>query len=234
MKNCTQCNCQNDDSALFCRQCGAKLPEQVSYTAPVTPHTTAQPAQNNFMPQSQPQFYTAPVQPVVNQPKKKGKGCLIGALVAVGVVVLFIILVVFTSLNPSTTENETQQPVTVNTMVGDYSVMIKDSEVVESNDGNILIVTYLFQNHSDSSASFAYSISDKAFQNGIEAEKEYFVLDHDFDFNSATKDIQNNVTLEVQQAYRLNDPTSPVTIEITRAFSVFSDEKLTYTIDIDK
>lgn len=232
MKNCTQCNCQNDDSALFCRQCGAKLPETVPYAAPMPTQQTAQPAQNNFTPPQQP--YIAPVQTVANQPKKKGKGCLIGALVAVGVIVLFIILVVFTSLNPSTTENQTQPPVTVNTMVGEYSVMIKDSEVVESNDGNILIVTYLFQNHSDSSASFAYSISDKAFQNGIEAEKEYFVLDHDFDFNSATKDIQNSVTLEVQQAYRLNDPTSPVTIEITRAFSVFSDEKLTYTIDIDK
>lgn len=259
MKNCTQCNCPNDDNALFCRQCGAKLPEQTPYAVPVAPPATGQPIQNNFTQQQQ--QYAAPVQAAVNQPNKKKKGCLIAVLVFVGVLfLLFLIGFLFFPSSPSYTDGEQyyeeaqsddQESLTLNTTIpgqqednaenqtapnsslGNYSVIPKEWQIIKQDEDDILIVTYIFSNHSSSSASFMFSITDKAFQRGIECTDPFLIFAEDyFDPESDDVEIQPGYSLEVQKAYKLNDLSSPVEIELTEAFSILSSEKLTYTIDI--
>lgn len=260
MKNCTQCNCPNDDNALFCRQCGAKLPEQTPYAVPVAPPATGQPIQNNFTQQQQ--QYAAPVQAAVNQPKKKKKGCLIAVLVFIGVIFLLILLFFFFSPSEPTYDtdneqyyeeerNDDQENLTLNTTIpgqqediaenqtapnsslGNYSVIPKEWQIIKQDEDDILIVTYIFSNHSSSSASFMFSITDKAFQRGIECTDPFLIFAEDyFDPESDDVEIQPGYSLEVQKAYKLNDLSSPVEIELTEAFSILSSEKLTYTIDI--
>ena len=258
MKNCTQCNCQNDDNALFCRQCGAKLPETVPYAATMQTQQTAQPAQNNFTPPQQP--YIAPVQTVANQPKKKGKGCLIGALVAVGVVVLlFFLIVIFAPSEPEYVEepavtngSDVSENLTLDTTVPDTSDVTPSEDETQSNmlgsvqvklkewsvvnpygEDDLLVVTYEFTNLSNTSKSFEMSVYDKAFQDGIEIDAPgYFFEQNFYDSDSASKDIKPGITFDVQRIYRLENKTSPVDIELKEAFSLFSDELIQYTIDI--
>lgn len=122
-------------------------------------------------------------------------------------------------------------------VIGDYVVLLKNAEVVKSTfDGDIiLVVTYSFTNNSDKSASFDLSISDKAFQNGVETGAVYsrYGIEDAYDFEASSREIQPGITLDVQEAYELNDTTSDVLIEISKLFS-FKDDKITYTVELDK
>lgn len=261
MKNCTQCNFQNTDDAKFCRQCGAILPEPVPYAAPVMPPPVGQSTQN-YTTQQYGQYTSPiqPVQEQQKN-KKKGCLIAVLVAVGV-IVLLFFLVILFAPSEPSSpsydeepviingadvSENltlnttipdqqseapQTEQPTTQNSMVGSYGVQIKEWKVVRENDADVLIVTYIFSNYSNSSTSFMMSIYDKAFQKGIETTKEFLLWDNDFDGESDDKDVQPGYSLEVQEAYRLNDTTSPVEIEIKESFTLFADEILHFTINI--
>lgn len=102
-----------------------------------------------------------------------------------------------------------------------YSVTIDSAVKGKDYDGNdAVIVTYSFTNNSDEATSFMVAIMDKAYQNGVQLSSA-FVLDG-VDSDASMKDIKPGGSIEVQEAYELDD-SSDVTIECSEAFS-FSSE----------
>lgn len=112
--------------------------------------------------------------------------------------------------------------------LGDYDVSILSSEIGDNyDDGDVLIVHYGFTNNSKKDASFILSITDKAFQNGIELENAYFADSND----ASSLYIKPGVGIEVVVAYELPDTSTPVDIELSELMS-FSDDKITTTIQL--
>lgn len=182
--------------------------------------------------------------PPYTQPKKKKKGCLTAILIAVGVIViLFLIGALFgggdTSDKSDDSNNGQDSTVTAQTNptdennVGDYKVELVDSYITQntSND-DILVVTYNFTNNDDEPRAFTYAIDDKAYQNGVELGDVYSSYGIDgYDFTTSDSEIKPGVTVEVQEAYKLYDTSTPVEIELSVLFS--DDVEQSYTIELN-
>lgn len=230
MKTCQYCGRLVDDNVQSCDGCGG----QVFIPSPIAqqPYQYTQPEQNPYYQASQYQ-----------QPQKKKTGCIIAIAIPVGLLLLFFLFImIIPSPSNSTQEdksnstpqnNTTQEETTIDSTLGQYKVDIVKWEIVNPNgDGEILVVTYSFTNNSESAQSFAWSITDKAFQNGIQIEDPEYLFEQDFyDSDSAGKDIKPGVTFNVQKIYRLDSLTAPVEIELSESFS-FSDKTIYKTIDI--
>lgn len=212
---CQKCGKQNEDNATRCAACGEPL-------------TSAQ----------------QPVQQIniQQQPQKKKHGCLIAFLIGLGVLIFIIVMIAIGSGGNDTPTGGTpdsNDPIVAGKTtpeagkIGDFNVTIKDSKVVQNGDKNILIVTYTFVNNSDDSKAFMYAITDKLFQNGIELGAVYgsWGIEDDYNFDNNSKEIKPGVSLDVQEAYELNDTTTDVEVEISEWIS-FNDNKITYTIKI--
>lgn len=117
--------------------------------------------------------------------------------------------------------------------IGNYIVTIKDSFVTTDYEGSpVLVVTYSFTNNDANATSFSFAISDKLFQNGIELGDVYSSYGIDgYNSENSLKDIQQGVTLDVQSAYKLNDTTTDVEVQLSKLIS-FSDETLKYIITL--
>lgn len=119
------------------------------------------------------------------------------------------------------------------TALGDYSVVIDSCRLSTSwDDEPIIIVKYVFTNNGEDSASFFSSLNDKAYQNGVGLNRCYTAIDSaNYSEDNQTKDIKKGASLEVEVAYRLNDTTTDVEIEVSEFIS-FSDKKITKTFSI--
>ncbi len=101
------------------------------------------------------------------------------------------------------------------------------------NNEAYLVVTYKFTNKSDKSRSFSNSLVCKAFQDGIECSSTFFSYGlNSYSFENANKEIQPGKSLEVQDAYKLNDNKTKVEIHV-ELFSVWTDKVYkTFTVDL--
>ena len=116
--------------------------------------------------------------------------------------------------------------------VGKYKVTLKSSRITKDYDGNsILIVTYNFQNNDSEPKCFAYSVEDKAYQNGVELGDVWtsYGIDN-YSFDEASKEIKPGVSLDLQCAYELNDNSTDVEIELSQWLSDKVQQK--YTIKL--
>lgn len=112
--------------------------------------------------------------------------------------------------------------------LGDYTVSVVSCEIGDNyDDTDVLIVHYGFTNNSKKNASFSVNIYAKLFQNGVQIERAYFADSNE----SSTLSIKPGVGIEVVEAYKLADLTSPVDIELTESFSL-SDEKFKTTVQL--
>jgi len=105
----------------------------------------------------------------------------------------------------------------------DFEVTI-DSAMTTTDWGGdpVIVVTYTFLNLDGRDRSFGWSVSDKAFQNGIELDSAYLV--DGLDSGASTRDVKPGVSITVQQAFELQD-MSPVTVEVKEWIS-WDDEIL--------
>ena len=87
----------------------------------------------------------------------------------------------------------------------------------------VLVVTYEWTNNGDDAAMFSSAFTAKAYQNGIECTTAYMV--DGVDAEKALTQIKPGATLEVQEAYKLND-NSDVSVEVTKWIS-FDDAVVT-------
>lgn len=203
-----------------------------------------------YPPQNQHQFNTVPQQnypqqqPYPPQPPKKKKKKTVW--IVLGAILAFIILIsVFSSGGKdenTTTENQSQSGISasennnVNSdgKVGDYVCVVKSAELCKDWEGKDAIkITYSFTNNSDEAQSFDVAFEDKVFQNGIELETVVSVKgEEDIDWLD-TVEIKPGVTKEVVKAYKLNDKTTPLEVEISE-FLGFSDDVYKTTIELKK
>lgn len=154
-------------------------------------------------------------------PRKKKKGCL------VSIIVLFIIVVFLGVIFSGGEETEKKTG-----DIGSYNVIVKDYFVAEDyDDEKILVVTYTFTNNSETNASFDVSIYEQCFQNGVELNKDYFTDIEDYDTSNSTKSIKPGTSIDVQQAYVLNDEESDIDVEISEFLGF--DDPITFEIEMD-
>ena len=123
---------------------------------------------------------------------------------------------------------DTVAPTEQNDKIGKYSVVIDSCRLAKDYDGaDVIIVKYKFTNVSnDDPTAFYVAFEDAAYQNGIELNEAYFLDDSaNYDSENQTKAIKKGATLDVEVAYKLNDATTDVEIEVEEFLS-FNDAKL--------
>ncbi len=118
--------------------------------------------------------------------------------------------------------------------IGNYIVTISSAKVVSNGDENILVVTYEFTNNSNNAKAFIFAVADKLFQAGVELESSSFSFGFadEYDSSSQTVEVQPGSTLSVQCAYKLNDTTTVVDVEISKWISL-TDDKITFKIYLE-
>lgn len=164
---------------------------------------------------------------VKEQKKKKRKKRLI--VFAVIAAVIILIIAVSSSGNSSddkkasddssvtgtSSEINAESEDTKNNVAGKYNVELKNAKVTQANGKSYLIVTYSYTNNSSKNQSFEYAIVCNAFQNGIELGPVYSSYGIEgFDIQLKRKELQPGKTLDVQEAYELNDAKTKVEIQV--------------------
>lgn len=118
------------------------------------------------------------------------------------------------------------------TEIGDYLVSINSYDIAEDYDGNpALVLNMGYTNNSNVDSPFYVALEVKAFQDGIELEKAYFVDNTVVDDSGNYLNVLPGAGLGVAEAFILTSDTSPVDIEIAEFFS-FNDEKITTQINL--
>lgn len=108
--------------------------------------------------------------------------------------------------------------------LGDYYIKIVSAAKAKDYSGaDVLIVTYEWTNNADDAAMFSTAFTAKAYQNGVECTTAYMV--DGVDTEKGLTKIKPGTTLEVQEAYKLND-NSDVSVEVTKWIS-FDDAMVT-------
>lgn len=112
--------------------------------------------------------------------------------------------------------------------IGKYSVVIDSCRMAKDFEGKeVIIIKYVFTNvANDEPTAFFVAFDDAAYQNGVELNPAY-ILDENanYDSENQTKAIKKGASLEVEVAYKLNDTTTEVEVEVEELFS-FNDDKL--------
>lgn len=198
-----------------------------------------------------PQDNNAAVQQAVNQAldeqkKKKKKKRLIILAVIVGIIIVIAIAassgessstgsgsettagsVAETSTSLSAQKQEKQEG-----EIGDYICTVKSAEKCKNWEGkNSIKITYNFTNNSSEAQSFDVALKDDAYQDGIGLESSF--LDGGSDELGWDVKVKPGTTKEVSKVYILRDDSTQIELEISELIS-FSDDKLTYTVDLDK
>lgn len=107
-----------------------------------------------------------------------------------------------------------------------YKVEIKDFQLVEDYDGAPAIaINYKFTNVSDNSpSSMQMATNITVYQDGVECEDAYFA---DANSDGYSNKVKAGVSVDVTRAYKLQNTTSDVEVEVGQLFS-FSDDLLAY------
>lgn len=109
--------------------------------------------------------------------------------------------------------------------LGDFYVEIKEGTLARDYDGNrVCIITYSWTNNSDETTCAMYKILEKAFQDGVELDAAYFILDTSV-YNSGTKlkEVRPGATTDIQCAFILSNDTSPVEFELSESLNLSKD-----------
>ncbi len=150
-----------------------------------------------------------------------------------------ILLLTFSVFALGSTESEggenqgtgTAENVAKDGKLGDYNVEIMSCRLDKNVLGeDIVIVKYSFTNNSDSSRSFVGAIEDNVYQNGIGLNETIFG-DDDYQSDAQLKEIKKGATLELEIAYKLDDKTTDIEVEV-KEFISFSDKVITKTFSI--
>ncbi len=198
----------------FCQKCGTQNTDEA---------TICTNCGNAFATQTPPAQTNTQVVQVNNiVPKKKRKGCLIAFII-------IAIIAVFIGIGSSGGEEEPEKEVGD---IGSYNVVVKDHFLAENySDEKVIVVTYTFTNKSEIDTSFGVAMYDQCFQNGIELSKEFFADIENYNTDNSSKTIKPGASLDVQQAYILNDDKTTIDVEISE-FLGFSDP-ITFTIELE-
>lgn len=120
-----------------------------------------------------------------------------------------------------------------NASIGDYLLEIKSCRLAKDYEkAPVVIITYGFTNNGDDAASFNLTFNDEAFQNGVGLNKAYVLSDSaNYNNDNQSKKIQKGSSLDVEVAYKLNDTSTDVTVEVAQLFS-WDNTKISKTFTI--
>lgn len=162
---------------------------------------------------------------------KKNKKVLIGLMVA-GVSVMAVACGDSSSTTDTKKETKEKAPTeqvkkneaktpTDNGDLGKYHVAIQDFTLAQDYNGaDVGIVQYEFINNSDKNAMFMIATQAKVFQNGIALESAVMTEDG---YNDHSTDIQPGATIVVKVPYKLQDTSTPVSVEVKQSFGIGKD-----------
>ena len=110
--------------------------------------------------------------------------------------------------------------------LGKYGLEIKSCRLAKDYEGkSIVIVKYVFTNNDDEAAAFYLTFDDKVYQNGVGLNECYFADDSaNYSSDNQTKEIKKGSSIEVEVAYKLNDNTTDVEVEVSELFSLSKKE----------
>lgn len=115
--------------------------------------------------------------------------------------------------------------------LGDYHVEIKDAFLTKDYEGHpAMVVTYAWTNNSDETTSAMVSVSEKAFQDGVQLDTAILMSVEGYESGTSMKDVRPGTTIDIQCAYILTSETSVVEFEITEWIS-FNDNMVTSNFD---
>ena len=112
--------------------------------------------------------------------------------------------------------------------IGKYSVVIDSCRLAKDFEGSdVVIVKYKFTNvANDDPTAFYIAFNDAAYQDGVELNEAYILSDSaNYSSENQTNAIKKGATLDVEVAYKLNNTTTEVEVEVEGLFS-FNDDKL--------
>lgn len=117
--------------------------------------------------------------------------------------------------------------------LGEYNVTIDSCRLAKDRQGDpIVIIQYTFTNNSSEAHSFAWTISDTVFQNGVELNHCYSVPDTaNYSSENQNKDVQSGHSITVEAAYVLIDEVSDISVEAKELISL-SKKKVTKSFTI--
>ena len=103
----------------------------------------------------------------------------------------------------------------------DCSITVGDAEFIEDYEGRSgILIHFSFTNTSEENITPAFSVTRKAFQNGIGLEDAHASDDAIHDSGNLTKKIQPGATIELTEFFLLSSDTAPVQFYIADSFSV--------------
>lgn len=117
--------------------------------------------------------------------------------------------------------------------LGDYSIDIVSCRLAKDyQDKNIVIVKYKYTNNSDDPTSFMVAFDCTVYQDGVGLNECYVAADSaKYSTDNQTKEIKTGASIEVEEAYELNDSTTDIEVEVEELIS-FSDKKITKKFSI--
>ena len=131
---------------------------------------------------------------------------------------------------------DTADDATSTANLGEYNVEITSCRLAKDYEGkDVVIVKYIFTNVGDDDAAAFYTTLDATvYQNGIGLNEAYFLDDSaSYISDNQTKEIKKGASIEVEEAYTLNDATADIEVEVTEWIS-FNNTKITKTFTITK
>ncbi len=131
------------------------------------------------------------------------------------------------TFTPSEPIEDVEEALSDNITVNDTcTVVVKDYVLSKDDDGNdVIIINYDFSNSDTEGKSFSFSASTKVFQDGIELSNVYLYDNEYYNSENSSKEVKDGATIPVQQAYKINNLTSPVEIEVTNLLDFSSKPK---------
>ncbi len=115
--------------------------------------------------------------------------------------------------------------------LGQYSVEILNARMTSTYDNKpAIVVTYKFTNNTnDTPTAFFTAFDDEVYQNDVGLNSAYFLRDGDpYNSDNSTKAIKKGASIEVEQAYELNDSKTEIVVEVKELWS-FSDKVVSKT-----
>lgn len=118
--------------------------------------------------------------------------------------------------------------------IGDYSISINGFELIEDYSGApAILISYTFTNNGEETANAMTSISERAYQNGVELDMAIIANSDILNADDQMKDIKTGASIDLKSAFLLTSETAPVEFEIFEWIS-FSDEKIGSIFDISE
>lgn len=114
-------------------------------------------------------------------------------------------------------EETTAEPAdTSKATIGDFEVTIKDYELIQDDEGkDAVFVSFDFTNNSEENANFDSSLYAEGFQNGVELDfATIYNGERDDIYDNKYKDVQPGTTIEVKEAYLIQDKENPISVKV--------------------